>query len=414
MTTELIRPNLHVVLVHYPMALLITGVLIEWFSFLWRRSSFRTAGRWMILLGTLSAIPATFSGIYALRDVSRIPIDSDMHWAEIRSTSPVFTQPHVWHMLREHVLYQSLATGAAALVVVIWLGSSDRLRAKLHWLLMLVLIVTVGIMIRAAWFAGEAIYQKGVAVEAVFPLPATQPADTAAPATQPASWKNTPTTLERMFPPLELHTIMAGVFTAIAVVAIGLSFRKINAIYHAPDELPMVTGDPSAVLSAALKKPPTPASSVTMVRTFNPDLELEVRPFAPAGRFWLLAFLLGLLTFTGGLFVIARGADLFEPMSNQPKQIPNLLWEQIKPPHGQKIDRLFAHAATGAAIIILPIVLGLLSRFAPRERIILLLTTLLLLAAVGVQIWLGVLLMFDSPDGPATAFNPPAAAVNSP
>ena len=38
---ELIRPNLHVVAVHFPIALLTAGVLIEIFSFLgWRRSSF--------------------------------------------------------------------------------------------------------------------------------------------------------------------------------------------------------------------------------------------------------------------------------------------------------------------------------------------------------------------------------------
>jgi uncharacterized membrane protein len=61
---ELVNPNLHVVLVHFPIALLVIGTLIELFSFLgWRTSGFRIAGRWMIGLGALLAIPTSLSGI---------------------------------------------------------------------------------------------------------------------------------------------------------------------------------------------------------------------------------------------------------------------------------------------------------------------------------------------------------------
>lgn len=52
MAEQFISPNWHVILIHYPLGLLAVGILIEFFSFLgWRRSGFRTAGRWMILLG---------------------------------------------------------------------------------------------------------------------------------------------------------------------------------------------------------------------------------------------------------------------------------------------------------------------------------------------------------------------------
>src|SRR5690606_22379370 len=54
---EIISPNLHVVLMHTPLALLVIGTVIELFAFLWRESTFRTAGRWMILLGALAMIP---------------------------------------------------------------------------------------------------------------------------------------------------------------------------------------------------------------------------------------------------------------------------------------------------------------------------------------------------------------------
>src|ERR671913_975676 len=69
---EFINPNLHVILIHYPLGLLVVGTLIELFSFLgWRRSAFRAAGRWMLLLGILSLAPTMFSGLYALADVNK-------------------------------------------------------------------------------------------------------------------------------------------------------------------------------------------------------------------------------------------------------------------------------------------------------------------------------------------------------
>ena len=393
MHSQLISPNLHVILIHYPLAMLIAGTLIEFFSFLWRRSSFRTAGRWMILIGALSAVPATFSGIYALRDVARI--DSQIRWLDLKSTSPVLSRPEVWEMLRHHMIYQSIATAAAVLVVVIWIGASDGVRRTLHLSLLTLLLATVAIMVTGAWLGGESIYKNSVGVETTPPMPAI-------PSTEPVSWTNSPTRVEQLFPPLELHTIMAGVTTAIALVAIGLSCRKITSVYDAPEELPMVTGDPQMIS----RGPRTPPSSVLMGRTFNPDLELEITPFVPAARFWLLAFVLALSTALGGLFVLARDADVFTQMDNQPKQIPKLLWEQIKPEPGEKVNRLLAHAVSGTAIVVLPIILALLARFAPRERIILALMTICLIAAVSAQVWLGILLLFDTTEGPLNHFNP--------
>ena len=55
MPNELIHPNWHVVLVHYLIALLTLGLAIELLSFLYRRSTLRTAGRWMLLIGARHA-----------------------------------------------------------------------------------------------------------------------------------------------------------------------------------------------------------------------------------------------------------------------------------------------------------------------------------------------------------------------
>jgi uncharacterized membrane protein len=395
MPAPLISPNLHVILIHYPLAFLIAGTLIEFFSFLWRRSSFRIAGRWMILIGALSTLPATFSGIYALRDISRINFDQDMHWLDLKAASPVFSRPEIWEMLRQHMLYQSIVTAVAALIVVTWLGASDRIRQMLYLPLMLLLLATVGGMTFGAWFGGESIYRHGIAVEPVFPITKTSAAE---PTTAPVTWENTPTKAELMFPPLELHAVMAGIFTAIALVSIGLSFRKISTMDQRPHDDLILPGDPALATR-------TLATPVDMARTFNPNIGVEIKPFVPAGRFWMLAFLLALMTFVGGLFVIARGADVFTQMQGQPKEIPRLVWEQIKPPKGQKITRLIVHAGAGSAIVVLPIILALLARFAPREKIILSLVTMCLVFAIAAQVWLGILLLFDTSDGPINHFN---------
>jgi len=277
----------------------------------------------------------------ALRDISRIGIDDDKRWVDLKATSPVFSRPEVWAMLHNHMLYQSIATAMAALVVTLWLGASDRMRKRLYYPLLIVLVWTVAIILRAAWFGGESVYQNGVAVAVVFPIPTTQAAN---PSTQPVTWLNTPTRIETQFPPLELHVIMAGVFTAVALVAIGLSFRRINGLQAFLEPPPIVTGDPAT----AMQSQPTPATAFDVGRTFNPNLEVEIKPFAPAGRFWMLAFLLAFFTVFGGLWVIARGADVFTKMDGHPRQLPRLLWEQIRPSTGEMMNRHLAHGIAGS------------------------------------------------------------------
>src|SRR5438093_1597912 len=99
-TDQFINPNYHVVLIHAPLALLIVGTLIEVFSFLWRRSGFRAAGRWMILIGALAAVPTVTSGLYAMWDVNNPDNMEGMTWHAIRADSPV--KGDAWDMLQDH------------------------------------------------------------------------------------------------------------------------------------------------------------------------------------------------------------------------------------------------------------------------------------------------------------------------
>ena len=90
MPDQFISPNLHAILIHYPLALITVGTFIELFAFLWRRSSFRASGRWMILLGVIALGPALTSGLYAMGSVNRSSgVGDDASWADVRAASPV-------------------------------------------------------------------------------------------------------------------------------------------------------------------------------------------------------------------------------------------------------------------------------------------------------------------------------------
>jgi hypothetical protein len=298
--------------------------------------------------------------------------------------------------------YQSIVTAAASLVVLIWLGASDGLRQSLHLILLLILTAAVGLMVYGAWFGGESIYKKGLAVEPVYPLVKADAPDAA---TMPAAWTTAPTHAEILFPPLEQHTILAGAAVAFALVSIGLSFRKITAPSINLTDPPIVTEPPAP----SRRAPRVPPSSYEMSRTFNPAIEFRTEfgpgPFIPAGRFWMLTFLLALVTTLSGLFVISRDADILGQMQETPKEIPQMIWKQIGLEKGQKINRLFAHAIGGSAIVVLPILLALLARFAPRRKWMLSFFTLLLACAVAAQIWVGILLLLDTSDGDVRRFN---------
>jgi peptidoglycan/LPS O-acetylase OafA/YrhL len=59
------------------------------------------------------------------------------------------------------------------------------------------------------------------------------------------------------------------------------------------------------------------------------------------------------------------------------------------------------------SLIVLPLILAALSRWAPRQRIVLGIFGLLLVLAISAQVLLGVLLQFDGATGPLYRFSPP-------
>ncbi len=411
METEFVSPNWHVALVHFPLALLIVGTLIELFSFLWRRHGFRAAGRWMILLGALSGIPTALAGVYALNDVARMglnPALAEGPWREVAAASPL--SPAQWDMLEDHVWLQASATLLAVLASILWIACSDLWRGRLHLPLLLLLLVSVGLTVAGAWHGGEAVYRYGTGVSAIHPPPqalaqvppvaraapgaaATAPSTAAAAPAAPAAVHehSTPAVeteprsrIEYYAPPLELHVVLAGTTVAIALAALGLSIRKIT-------QGPPVTQVDH--IAAALGPPPTligaEGAEIEPLPQATEPQDVSI-PRVPASRFWMLAFFLALLTAAGGLWVLSGDTGNWDVKE---------MWEDVR-----QNARQYIHVLTGGAIAVLSLILAAFARWAPRQRWLLVIFALLLLLAVALQVWLGVLLMYDGMEGPLTKF----------
>jgi uncharacterized membrane protein len=217
---EFINPNLHVILIHYPLGLLVVGTLIEFFSFLgWRKSAFRAAGRWMLLIGILSLTPTLFSGLYALADVNKLPATEtsegtpdDAKWHEIRQQSPI--QGEAWDFMVTHAWSNAIGSTLLLITCVLWMGSSDDWRRKLHFVWLLLLIAGLGTIIYGAWFGGEMVYRHGVGVEPLRDAAsetkslASEGTGTGSVATiEQTDWKQR---AGYYAPPLQVHTIVAG------------------------------------------------------------------------------------------------------------------------------------------------------------------------------------------------------------
>lgn len=376
---KFILPNFHAILIHFPLGMLGIGVVIELFSFLWRRSSFRTAGRWMILLGTLTAVPAVTSGLYALCDVAGHGGGADS-WTQLKADSNFSATD--WRFVKYHIILNSAATGVALFAVVVWLGASDFWRKILRVPVLFMLIVALALMVDGAWHGSEMVYRLGFAVQGRQSVVPDNPA-------APAGWRDE---VEYYAPKGEVHLLLAGLVFALAAAALGLSIRR--AVMN--DSVLVQRVPPTYIPAAAEGRSNRPISLLQALN--DPGDEIPVVPRVPASRFWVLTALLALGAIASGLWF----GDFLRPWPRiiDPEHLRRAL-THIKEA-GSAREGL--HIVFGASILVLVLFLALLTRLAPRSRVFLSALALLLVLVMAAQVWLGVLLLFDGDRGPLARF----------
>lgn len=401
MAKEFINPNWHVILIHYPLGVFVLGMLIELFSFMYRRSTLRVAGRWMILLGALSGIPTALAGVYALGNVVRMDlpdaqVDPDRPWKEVTAASQLNTEQ--WEFLGRHVWAQSGATALSVVLVTIALGCSDKWRRRLYLPIFLGLLLSLAGMVWGGYYGGEMIYRHGTAVARVQEkgtMPeATEPRPTESAADEQVEAKRK---LEYFVPPLQAHVLLAGLAVAVAFGALGLSMRSIALAENELEGGGISEGDDDFGNERdMLYQPPVPRGPATMdvARSLNPDTGMTGRRVRlPVSRVWLLAALLAAGASAAGFWFLG-GTD--EQRMWEPKR----LWAEVQPS-----QRRLVHVIAGGTIVVVPLLLAVVTRVSRRPKVMLTLLALLLLLAVGTQVWLGVLLMLDTPKGSIYQFN---------
>lgn len=370
MEDRLIIPNFHVVLVHYPLALLLLGTAIELFAFLWPKNGVRTAGRWMILIGALSMLPAAASGMYAFSEATEV---SDAHR----------------EVLRDHVWQAGAASVFAAVAAAIGLGCSDRWRHLLRWPLLIVFVFASALTVVGAWHAGEAVYRYGTGVMA--DAPATQPVIAEQLKQQGPSY---------LVPPLDGHLLAAGFMAAFAFAGLGLSYRR----YTHTREL-----ERQAAVADAIRSRKSPATV----------LDTEIQWPTRGTRFWALGTLLAVVTAVLGLWYLGTSTDAWATAMEKVGSRAGVLdrvhgflrellletFAETRRTRDFEYPRRAFHFINGGMLIALMVGLTLLARYGKTGWKLLTLFSVLLLLVLAAQVWLGTLLLYDGPAGPVTAWN---------
>ncbi|MEO6435254.1 MAG: hypothetical protein ABIP55_05780, partial [Tepidisphaeraceae bacterium] len=314
-------------------------------------------------------------------------------WADVRQESPV--QGEAWDMMSTHAWSNAFGSVALLLMAVLWLGSSDLWRARLHALYLLILLAGLGAIVYGAWFGGEMIYQHGVGVQAA-------DATVETPDLSDLKYK-----IAYFASPLQVHVILAGSAISLALAALGLSLRagaQVNVVVSPTPELSDIgmVLNPNARSADARYGSPLSVPSTSMNQLDDATMRVDVVGRPKAGRFWLLAALLALLAIATGWWTMAVFADTWAIGD---------LWQMAADTETAGWRRLI-HVVIGVGIVAVLLALAVLSRIAAGRRMVLSLFATLLIVAVVFQVWFGSLLMFDSPNGPLGSFNGAVEAVD--
>lgn len=385
---EWVQPNLHVAVVHFPVALLAAGLAAEWVTLLVARraESLRSAGRWMMLLGAMACLPVAFSGVYALADLARGAGGSAATaWHELRSAA---LAPGVLDALVWHGQVQAAASAVALLVTTWFLACSDGARRALYLPLLLAMTAAVGATLYGAHVGGQAVYRHGAGVAAGAYDRAS--AHDAEPDSEDSRNEGTGTTrpttaaaaverLTQATPPLQLHALVSGAAISLGLAAFACAWRN------------------TALIRAAEKAPKRPVGPVPGSSRFEPPPKAVDK--LPASRLLLLA---------AALVVVAGAVGTWHLSRESQTTVPRELWEMVLTfppgealaPENRDMLRRPAHVALGAVLLAAPLLMALWAWLRPRARFVLFVSTVLFLAAAVAQSGVGTLLLLDGPVGP--------------
>jgi uncharacterized membrane protein len=168
--------ELHPIVVHFPIALLITSVVLDFAGCFLHRAGLTTAATWCLLLGVPGAYAALFSGFLSERDVALALAGNLLHLHKVCAVLTTFSFSLlllvrlVWllpavlewgwiSMPRRGVIFILLNKRLQALLPTIYIKPLPRLVIALYLLASVVSVVLLGL---TGYLGGAMVYDRGV------------------------------------------------------------------------------------------------------------------------------------------------------------------------------------------------------------------------------------------------------------
>jgi uncharacterized membrane protein len=145
-----ILPGWHPMIVHFPLALVLTATAALLLSRLLRSDSLAaalaTVGTWNLCLGAIAALFALGTGLAAV---------VDLHLALAAR-----------HAVSTHVKWAIFAT-LALLLLAVWRGAGTTQGSRPSWVFMLLLLAASAALIETGYRGGQNVYRYGIGVQRV-------------------------------------------------------------------------------------------------------------------------------------------------------------------------------------------------------------------------------------------------------
>ena len=140
--------HLHPMIVHFPLALILTAAVLLLAARVWRNAESAAivaiVGTWNLCLGAAAALITLGTGLGAILDLevnaaARASISTHAKWA--------------------------IFTTLALVLLAVWRGAGTEQRSRPTWVFMIVLLAATGALITTGYRGGQNVYRFGVGVE---------------------------------------------------------------------------------------------------------------------------------------------------------------------------------------------------------------------------------------------------------
>jgi uncharacterized membrane protein len=145
-----ILPGWHPMVVHFPLALVVTGTTLLLAAKLLRQERYAsvlaTVGTWNLCLGAVGALVAIATGLAAV-----LHLNADVGVAA--------------HQAISLHLRWAISTTLVLVLLAVWRGAGSAQESRPSWIFLVVLLAATGALIVTGYRGGENVYRYGVGVQ---------------------------------------------------------------------------------------------------------------------------------------------------------------------------------------------------------------------------------------------------------